>query len=91
MKFLSRDMGQNDRYGTIVNASAGRLAQLEEHSVYTRKVIGSSPIPPISPEPKRLNNSSTPTKNPRKHHHSGEFTWPTQHCTQSDPQCGLRN
>jgi hypothetical protein len=24
----------------------GRLAQLEEHSVYTRKVIGSSPIPP---------------------------------------------
>src|SRR2546426_11681842 len=25
----------------------GRLAQLEEHSVYTRKVIGSSPVPPI--------------------------------------------
>src|SRR5215472_406715 len=27
--------------------NVGRLAQLEEHSVYTRKVIGSSPVPPI--------------------------------------------
>jgi hypothetical protein len=25
----------------------GRLAQLGEHSVYTRKVTGSSPVPPI--------------------------------------------
>ena len=28
-------------------AQLGQLAQLEEHSVYTRKVIGSSPILPI--------------------------------------------
>ena len=26
----------------------GRLAQLVEHSVYTRKVTGSKPVPPIS-------------------------------------------
>src|SRR5437588_9195185 len=33
----------------------GRLAPLEEHSVYPRKVIGSSPIPPISRCYKRIN------------------------------------
>ena len=33
----------------------GRLAQLEEHSVYTRKVIGSSPIPPIPYKTKIFN------------------------------------
>jgi hypothetical protein len=29
------------------NDPLGRLAQLAEHSAYTREVIGSSPIPPI--------------------------------------------
>src|SRR4051794_19693276 len=31
------------------NEGRGRLAQLGEHSVYTRKVTGSSPVPPTSP------------------------------------------
>ena len=31
-----------------VSSIYGRLAQLAEHSVYIRQVIGSSPIPPTS-------------------------------------------
>ena len=44
--------------------SLGRLAQLEEHSVYTRKVIGSSPIPPI-PKPDIGFSRSSTKKGPK--------------------------
>ena len=34
-------------YGALCFLCSGRLAQLAERLVYTQKVIGSSPVPPI--------------------------------------------
>ena len=39
--------GFNRDRGRAIMGLPGRLAQLGEHSVYTRKVTGSSPVPPM--------------------------------------------
>jgi hypothetical protein len=44
------------------SSRGGRLAQLGERSVYTRKVTGSSPVPPISPASLKHRGRQSPFK-----------------------------
>ena len=50
--FLRRTKDESYEPTNRLIGDLGQLAQLEEHSVYTRKVVGSSPTLPIYHRPK---------------------------------------
>jgi hypothetical protein len=55
--FLRRTKDKSYELTNRLIGYLGQLAQLEEHSVYTRKVVGSSPALPILPNKSRQSDN----------------------------------